>query len=70
MEDAINIEKDFLEEEVSNAIKDLGKEKAPGEMALYCSFATLLGHVKGDMMCFFMGFHARGFFQKSLIPPF
>jgi len=67
MEYAFYLEKDFSEEEVRNAMNDLGKEKAPGPDGFNIAFFQhFWDAVKGKMMGFFIDFHARGIFQKSL----
>jgi len=49
MEDAFFLVKDFLEEEVTNAINDLRKEKAPGPDGLNIAFFQRCWDVvKGD----------------------
>ena len=54
MEDALDLEKDFSEEEVRSAINDLGKEKAPGPDGFNIAFFRRCWEiVMGDMMGLF-----------------
>ena len=66
MEDAIDLEKDFSEEEVRNAINDLVKEKALPDSFNIAFFQHCWDVVKGYMMGFFTKFLVRGVFPKSL----
>jgi len=59
--------REFSEEEVRNAINDLGKEKAPGPDGFNIAFFQhCWDAVNGDLMVFFSDFHAQGVFHKSL----
>ena len=66
-EDALELEKEFSEEEVRSAINELGKEKAPDPDGFSIAFFQSCWEVvKGDMMGLFSDFHMKGVFQKSL----
>ena len=66
-EDSLELVRAFSEEEVRNAINDLGKEKAPGPDGFNIAFFQhCWDAVKRDLMVFFSDFHARGVFHKSL----
>ena len=43
MEDAFDLVRDFSEEEVRNAINDLGKEKAPAQIGLILPSFNIAG---------------------------
>jgi len=63
MKDALELEKEFSEEEVRSAINDLGKDKAPGKDSFNIAFfKSCWEGVKGDMMGLFFDFHAKGVF--------
>jgi len=64
MEDAIDLKKDFLEEEVRTAINDLGKEKAPGHGFNVAFFQHYWDVVEGDLMGFFIVFMREVFLKK------
>jgi len=67
MEDALELEKEFFEEEVRSAINGLEKDKAPGPDGFNIAFfQSCWKVVKGDIMGLFFDFHAKDMFQKSL----
>ena len=66
-EDSIELVREFSEEEVRNAINNLGKEKASVPDGFNIAFFQhCWDTVKGNLMVFFSDFHARGVFHKSL----
>ena len=66
MEDALELEKEFLEEEVRCAINELGKDKAPGLDGFNIAFFQSCWEViKGHIMGLFSDFHTKGVFQKK-----
>ena len=67
IDDALDLEMGFSEEDVWDAICDVGKEKAPRADGLNIAFSEHWWDiVKGDIMGFFADFHERGAFEKSL----
>ena len=42
LEDAVELKKEFLREELCEAINDLGKEKVPGQMVLILFFFIIV----------------------------
>jgi len=66
-EDASNLLMDFSEDEVWQAITNLGEEKAPGPDGFNIAFFQHCWDiVKGEVMGLFSEFHSKGVFEKSL----
>lgn len=66
-EDVNDLEKPFSEEDIWNAINDLGKDKSPGPNGFNIAFFR--GYwlfVKREIGGFFADLHEKGVFEKSL----
>ena len=58
---------EFSEEEISKAVNDLGKEKAPGLDGFSIAFSQhCRSIVNGEVVGLFSKFHSEGVFEKSL----
>ena len=67
LDDARDLENDYAEEEVWNAINELGNEKAPAPDGFNLAFFQhCWSTVKEEVMGFFADFHNEGVFEKSL----